>query len=116
MKIVLAIAALLLALTSVAAEASASCVSLDQLSAPVSATAATGALDCHDAIDNAAGGEFSVCGLAAYCSLLCGVAPPAGPECGVLADFTLIDFSAAADRPHGILLNPEALPLRAVVL
>lgn len=113
MKFLLAFAALLLAMTSVAAEASQSCSSMNHV-ATATANLPPDGPDCHDMADYAGAG--SGCEFAAHCALLCGVTPPAGQDSIFLAQFVAVEFFAAAEQLADSQQKPEAPPPRPVLL
>lgn len=108
MRFLLALAAFLVAATSLAA---ASQLCPDSYEA---AAASHTDDDCHDGADRGLAGEG--CDFAAHCAMLCGVALPAGPQSAFNAELRSLIFATGADYPHSISASPEAPPPRAALL
>ncbi len=116
MKPLFALAALLLALTSVAAEASQSCGHGSHAATMAMMVPAVDAPGCHERVALNAADETAGCDLAAFCALLCGVVAPIGPQCQFAARTIAIRFEARADTLTGVVKHPEAPPPRRVIL
>lgn len=112
MKFLFALAALLLAITSVSAEALQSCGRLDEAAVAMSA----GDTPCHEPVDHAGDAPELGCAVAAHCAMLCGVTPPAELDAVFAAQFVALSFTSSADRLAGALRAPEAPPPRPVFL
>lgn len=116
MKLLLALAAMLFAITAVAAEAAAPCAAGAKLSASSGANSLAGAPDCHDPSAQDETGTSVGCELAAFCALLCGVVAPGGPESARAETFLAVSFRATVVPLAGVLRRPEAPPPRTRVL
>lgn len=116
MKLLLALAAMMFAITAVAAEASAPCAAGAELSASWGANSPAGAPPCHDPSAQDENGTSVGCELAAFCALLCGVVAPGGPESARAQAFLAISFPATVVPLAGVLRRPEAPPPRMRVL
>lgn len=114
MKFLFAFAALLLAISSVSAEASQACGRLDE--AVAEAAMPAGDVPCHEPVDHAGDAAELGCAVAAHCALLCGVTPPAEVDAVFAAQFVALSFISSADRLAGALRAPEAPPPRPVFL
>lgn len=116
MKPLSAFAALLLAMTFVAAEASQSCAGMDRTVAAAMTSLPPGGPDCHDAADHLGAGMGVGCAFAAHCALLCGVTAPAGPDSVFAAQFVALQFFTSAEQMTGSQQKPEAPPPRPLLL
>lgn len=118
MKFLIAFAALLLAMTSVAVEAAQPCEGLEQVAAAAKSptSGSVGDADCHDATDHAGADADFGCAFAAHCALLCGATTPAEAGGVYAANFVTLLFFGSAERLADSQRKPEAPPPRSALL
>ncbi|OFX00700.1 MAG: hypothetical protein A3E78_11110 [Alphaproteobacteria bacterium RIFCSPHIGHO2_12_FULL_63_12] len=116
MKFLFAFAALLLAISSVSAEASQSCERWEAAASTTAAAMPAGDTPCHEPVDHTGDAPELGCAVAAHCAMLCGVTPPAEFDADFAAQFVALSFVTSADHLAGALRAPEAPPPRPVFL
>ncbi len=120
MKLSLALAAILFALTSVAAEAPSCRMSHEHAPASPGVISlpqsdASG-LNCHESAGVGTTGKNGGCDIAASCALLCCVVPPPGPDSALPQHSLSILFRATILPLTGVIRRPEAPPPRVPIL
>jgi hypothetical protein len=115
MKLIVALAAISFALTSVAANAARDCVKRDHAPMSKSVFSVAGAPDCHEIAGFGAAEKSGRCDIAAFCALFCGVVPPPGAGSTPAESSISILFHAEINPLTGVIRRPEAPPPRASI-